>query len=229
MLTTEPIERANYSALAASEREKAVWFRTLLILAVVIQPVTAVAALYVATTWFNPYVRLDRRGMLSTDPTAYERIFVAWEAARGPMMVSPDVATQLEISKSWMTNAAAEELEKALSAYQRKYRVSYIDDVIAQGVTTHWDDLEWEVEEPVGSGASKRYPVLIKGRKTKLNRRDEPVSDLPFAIRVWLVRVTESEENPMGIAAAGFEVPDGVAGDNDVTAIVQRQTSEEEQ
>lgn len=212
MKLTDTIERANYLTVLAAEREQKVWWRAAAFVLLVTQVAAIAGGLFTFTLINRPWFVHAGPGLVSDEPTQEERIYVAWEAARGLLSVtSSTVTADLETTRSWMTTRGVEELDRALAEFERTQGVSYEQSIASRGTATDFDSFETRVEEPTTGALPKSYPVVISGTRTTLTGRSAPSEGEPFTVRVWLVRVTESPTNPIGLLADRFERLDGSA------------------
>ena len=220
-----PGARRSYTDTLADAVGGMTWWRSLAVILAVAQIVQAVA-------WPLVYVSIPKKwfyhmgpGLVTTGPTADACVSVATNAALPLLSTnSGSVRQDLKAAKTYMTDEAADRLEHALADFERKYKVPYEDYVESQGVATAFDELKTSVEDPTGTGASKRYPVRIEGLKTTLSRRHEPLGTTPFAIRVYLAPVAEDEGNPLGLLMSSFEPVAGAPGQgNDLPPILGKE------
>ncbi len=189
----------------------------------------AVAQIIQAIAWPLVYVSIPKKwfyhmgpGFEMTGPSADACVNVATNAALPLLSTnSGAVREDLRSAKQWMTDDAADRLERALADFERKYKVPYEDYVESQGVGTAFDELRTSVEDPIGSGATKRYRVIVEGTKTTLSKRHEPVGTAHFAIRVYLTPVAEDEGNPLGLLMSSFEAVDEKGEANDLPPILR--------
>ncbi len=216
---TAPGARRAYMDDIADAVGAASYWRTVAILLLVAQLIQAVA-------WPLVYLAIPKKwfyhmgpGFQTTGPSPDACINVATNAAL-PLLAtnSGSVRQDMATAKQWMTDEASARLERALAGFERKYSVPYEDYVESQGVGTAFDELRTAVEDPVGSGAARRYRVVISGTKTTLSKKHEPLGTTPFAIRVYLAPVAEDEANPLGLLMSSFEPVDEKG--NDLPAIL---------
>lgn len=195
----------------------------------------AVAQLVQAVGWPLVYVSIPKKwfyhmgpGLVANGPAADACANVATNAVLPLLSTnSGSVRQDLASARTWMTDEAAGELERALADFERTYKVPYEDYVASEGVGTAFDELRTSVEDPVGTGATRRYPVLVEGLKTTLSKRHEPLGTSRFAVRVYLTRVAEDEANPLGLLMARFEPVAAKPGDtNDLPPILGERKEE---
>lgn len=157
--------------------------------------------------WFEMYMKVAdpviihaTDGQLSTEPSAFELQFQAWEVLRPYLTYdSSSVVSDIQESKRFMTESCVMTWDRALADYERQYKKSYVQSVAELGVQTQWGEIKGERLADTNADGVHKYVVRIQGERTVLSKTKGTGEPAHFDYLVVLERAPRSKTNATGL------------------------------